>query len=224
MYVKDNLPYEKIKNRPKVESLWIKIKIGLLADRRIFYIGTTYRPPNEDRDYFERIISTTKSITKGGYFVLLGDFNFPGTPDQHVAYINEELNSRQLINQPTHEYGNILDLIFTNLSKGSNIEFHTETEVVPVNFSDHCMIYTVISMASCKGCNSYGTVEVVESHRTECEGYCNMCEETFKGAKGLSVHQRSCYHGNESETSEDSDEEAEEWYNPRPGQRWINYY
>ena len=129
-----------------------------------------YIPPNLSNDnvqeYFDYITLLNNSTDN---LVLLGDFNFSdinwesldGNSPLSTTFCNIvfNLNLTQLIDQPTHTAGNILDLVLTNIPDSIfNIQIHDNPPLlIP---SDHYIITFDISNGSvpCKINESYNTL------------------------------------------------------------------
>ena len=85
---------------------------------KLLLLGT-YRPPNQEKDYFFRSISNSLDLYIGNYerFILIGDFNICDT-DQILKDFNEQYSCKNVVKDPTC-YKNInnpstIDLIITN--------------------------------------------------------------------------------------------------------------
>ena len=111
----------------QAEILTIRLKLpsGKMLGISSFYrVGTL---GSENHDLVKDYLVTLASKKRLDRHVLIGDLNFPEitwpdtstTVELHRKFINllmTELGHTQLINKPTHKSGNILDLLFTNIS------------------------------------------------------------------------------------------------------------
>ena len=109
-----------------------------------------YIPPNSSDEYIQKYFNYVTSLNDMTQnLVLLGDFNFTdinwdsldgsAPPSIRFCDIIFDLNLTQLINQPTHIAGNILDLILTS-SPDSIFNLHIHNNLpVPIP-SDHYII------------------------------------------------------------------------------------
>jgi len=122
------------------------VGIRLSATSRRINIGAIYRPPTssaqgvavgsfcaEFADFLDEFLSLP------GEPLLCGDFNCPGSTGAMDNQLDDVLSDRcllQLVNQPTHHAGNILDLIITlaDANLVSNIE------VTDIGLSDHSLV------------------------------------------------------------------------------------
>ena len=107
-----------------------------------------YVPPNSPEMHIQSLcdyISTTVSHSNNKY-LLLGDFNLPTinwdilqgeTPISNLfCDLVFNLNLIQMINEPTHIYGNILDLVLT--TNGNKISPHYWSTFITYNFRPFC--------------------------------------------------------------------------------------
>ena len=118
-----------------------------------FYLFSVYRNPNANDDIFDCLLNSMAYIQENdrkAAFLFVGDFNA-----HHREWLNSVSNTDchgrrafdfstesgcdQLIQRPTHESGNILDLVFTDVPGVvlSNVG-------IPVGTSDHSYISAVI--------------------------------------------------------------------------------
>ena len=110
----------------QAEILTINFK---LDNGKILSISTFYRVGNlgpENLQHFKKYMTELALANKMAKHIIIGDFNFPelNWPDSstscqlHEDFINfivGDLGHSQLISEPTHKSGNILDLLFTNI-------------------------------------------------------------------------------------------------------------
>ncbi len=128
--VSNRIPYKLfvVPTPPKIEQITIEL---ILNPPTI--ICCLYIPPNSPHDYNDEMLHYLRSLPTNIDVVLLGDLN---TPDinwlsmvGHSRFSTElcaeffKSNLTQLISQPTHIHGNLLDIVATNAShRISNIE------------------------------------------------------------------------------------------------------
>lgn len=81
-----------------------------------------------------KLLEHCNNLQKSGHYtVITGDFNLQIT---HVQELEKRMNANnisQFIQNPTHELGSVLDLMFTNYKQVS-------TYNIPVYYSDHHLI------------------------------------------------------------------------------------
>ena len=108
-----------------------------------------YRPPNRNKENLENLIQIVKNLPKNS--ILIGDINLPhidwqsGKTDSrgasfYNAVVEQELE--QLVSFPTHNKGNILDLLVTNMCNNI-ISVSGEP---PIGRSDHCVLLAEVLM------------------------------------------------------------------------------
>ena len=114
----------------KVQAEILTVRMKLPSDK-ILCVSTFYRVGNLGIENYEKVkdylvtLACKKRLDK---HVIIGDFNFPeiSWPDtttsvelhrKFLQLLNVDLGHNQLINRPTHKSGNILDLLFTNISE-----------------------------------------------------------------------------------------------------------
>ena len=118
--VKNNIISTQMSSPPDVEIVSV-----LISTSNPFIICVIYIPPNSSDTYHEQLhIYLTNLVNDSKPIILLGDFNFPdvdwatysGSSPKANKFCDLlfQLNLSQLINEPTHNQGNILDLVITN--------------------------------------------------------------------------------------------------------------
>ena len=112
----------------KVQAEILSLNIKLASGKRL-NVSTFYRVgnlENENFEEFEKFLTALAIKKKLDKHILIGYINFPeiSWPDPsttnklHKKFINllvDDLGHSQMINEPTHKGGNILDLLFTNI-------------------------------------------------------------------------------------------------------------
>ena len=102
-----------------------------------------YRPPSSDTNNLEKLCQIIRKSDKNT--VIIGDFNLPsidwrrGTADakgRRLLEAAEEADMEQLVNFPTHNKGNVLDLLLTNCPD-QVLSIHNEGNL---SNSDHCIL------------------------------------------------------------------------------------
>jgi len=104
----------------------LEIVTVLVSTQNPLIICAIYIPPNSDDTYHEQLCNYLTDLVNSNTkpIILLGDFNFPDinwtTLSGSSARSNKfcdllfQLNITQIIDKPTHNLGNILDLVITN--------------------------------------------------------------------------------------------------------------
>ena len=117
--VNNSKTYQVSTSPTSLDLLTIRINSSISVIYCLVYI-----PPRSSNKYFQELFEFLTSFNATDDLVLLGDFNFNDinweslygfTP--HSAKFCEiifDLNLCQLISEPTHIHGNILDLVLTN--------------------------------------------------------------------------------------------------------------
>ena len=107
----------------------------------------TYRPPNQDKDYYFNSISKSLDLYLGNYdrFILIGDFNTNDT-DQTLIEFNDQYSSKNIVKDPTcfknMNNPSTIDLIITNNSRSC---WNTKTFVN--GLSDfHALVVTTLNI------------------------------------------------------------------------------
>ena len=129
---------------PHVEILTV-----LISTSNPFIISVVYIPPNSSDTYHELLHSyLTNLVNESSPIILLGDFNLPdvnwatysgSSPKSNKCCdLLFQLNLFQLVDEPTHNQGNTLDLIITNNEDiVYNISIHPHYQ--PIS-SDHFIV------------------------------------------------------------------------------------
>ena len=110
-------------------------------------ISCWYVPPGSPDKYLHNVLKAITSLDTSKPTLLLGDFNCPDidwsvmTASSHFSSSLCDtlfsLNLVQLVTEPTHIHGNILDIIATNVPQRIvNLEVNTSR----YNYSDHYFI------------------------------------------------------------------------------------
>ena len=124
-----------------------------------------YIPPNCTREYQQETLHAISNVQDDASTIILGDFNTPdinwltlcaGSPfSRNLCNTLHHLNYLQLVNAPTHQAGNILDLILTNAPhRISNIVVGTDSTLN----SDHFLVTAdILSHSNTNSTRSVGT-------------------------------------------------------------------
>ena len=143
--VKSSKPYQVLQSPTNLEMLTISIGSTLPT---VYCLG--YIPPDSSVDYCQEFLSyinTLRDLT--GHLILLGDFNLGDinwdslcgqSPfSSNFCDVVFDLNLVQMIDEPTHIAGNILDLVLTNAPDNIlNLRIHCDPPL-PIP-SDHFVI------------------------------------------------------------------------------------
>ena len=171
--VKQSKSYEVLSSPPDLELIAIKIN-------SITYC-LVYIPPNSSEEYVQKYLDFITFLNSSfNDLVLLGDFNFGDinwesldgySPlSKRFCDIIFDLNLIQLIDQPTHTAGNILDLILTNIPDSIfNIHIY-DNPPLPIP-SDHYIITFNISTSSVLS-KTKGPCNILNFSKGDYEGLC----------------------------------------------------
>ncbi len=146
LYVRSDLSHEPcpdVNTNTVAEVCWIKVT---LPHTKPVIIGTIYRPPSHNQDYFNALLDTTEEATaQGNDVVILGDLNYnyvPGDPRNPVHLMEQLFSMTQIIKEParvTTTSSTTLDVVLTTMP-----DKHIKTGVISCGLSDHHLVYTVI--------------------------------------------------------------------------------
>ncbi|MCY3929513.1 MAG: reverse transcriptase family protein [Acidobacteria bacterium] len=176
--VKHSKSYQVLPSPPKLELLTISIGS---SEPTIYCL--VYIPPNSSDEYIRKYFNFLVSLNcSAGNLVLLGDFNFndinwdslDGFSPLSAEFcdIIFDLNLTQLINQPTHTAGNILDLILTNTPDSIfNLLIHDNLPL-PIP-SDHYIITFDIAMSPVSR-KTNGQINLLNFSKGDYEGLCHF--------------------------------------------------
>ena len=118
-----------------------------------------YVPPNSSVEYYSNLLEFMKSLCSiSNLLVIVGDFNMPGinwstltgsTPSEKAfCDIVFDLNLTQLVINPTHISGNILDLVLINAEVSlCNVTVLPQYSV-PIQ-TDHFIVLFTLSLSFC---------------------------------------------------------------------------
>ena len=102
----------------------ITIKVG--TQKSIITVCAVYVPPNIGDNYQNVLLSyLTEMVSTSDHIIIVGDFNMPdicwSSLSGSTSFSNSfcdfvfKHNLTQLMTTPTHEKGNVLDLVLTNV-------------------------------------------------------------------------------------------------------------
>ncbi len=122
-----------------------------------FHISCLYIPPASSDEYQQDVLSSIGSLATTKDSILLGDFNCPDAnwstltaPSPFSSAVCNQLYSRnliQIVTEPTHKHGNILDLITTNVPDSLiNLTVNTVQNTL---ISDHNVVSVEIVGTNC---------------------------------------------------------------------------
>ena len=133
----------------QVEGICMQVK----ADSRDILVGTIYRPPNQNSEFFTAFPKLMENIwTKFSNIVLLEDLNTNLLQDERgdTSYegnkmkgILEQFNMKNVVKGPTritNHSKTLIDLIVTNRK-----DLVKQKGTCPLGISDHDMIYATLS-------------------------------------------------------------------------------
>ena len=125
-----NISSQLLKSPPHLDFLTVSITYG-----KTFIINLLYVPPSVNLSYLSDFESILHTLNSNDHLLLLGDLNFPDvnwstltghTPlSTYFCGLIFEFNLDQLIMEPTHKRGNLLDVILTNTNCIDNISVRT---------------------------------------------------------------------------------------------------
>ena len=140
------------------------LTIQVFCSNKVFTLCLLYIPPRADHEYQQGILNFLPTLSVYDNLILMGDLNLPDVNweslsgstafSSRLCEIIFDLNLTQLISQPTHTAGNILDVVFTSFDI-NNIP--NVISSLPCNLcSDHYLITFTIptSMTKPKSSNS----------------------------------------------------------------------
>ena len=103
-----------------------------------------YAPPNAGLNYYDQVTQYLHSITNNEKVLIVGDFNLPDinwasmtssseSSSKFCDYVFED-NLTQLVFNPTHNKGNTLDLVLTNMEdQVSDLSVRTSLHEPPID-------------------------------------------------------------------------------------------
>ena len=173
--VNNNISCQRLNLPDDLEIICIKLN---LKDQ--ITVCVTYVPPNSTTTYYDNLFSFLYNLLNdSGKLIVLGDFNFPDidwdTLSGHSPVSNQFCDLMfwtglsQLINVPTHNHGNILDLLLTNLDEYIN---HLQIYPDPLLQSDHYIITFSISISVTTSSKS-ATYFTFNFSKGDYQGLCN---------------------------------------------------
>ena len=130
----------------QVEGICTLVK----ADSRDILVGTIYRPPNQNSEFFTAFPKLMENIwIKFSNIVILGDFNTNLLEDERgdTLYernkILEQLNMRNVVKGPTRSTNHSKTLIVLIVTNRKDLVKRKGT--CPLGISDHDMTYATLS-------------------------------------------------------------------------------
>ena len=151
VYLRSEIKAEQIALASPSEAILLKCRVQKIT----FYLSVVYRPPG-NRDpllipqLFDEIVKVM--VNKESPLCICGDFNLPYIDwefyksnanymlcDPFLHKVSE-LSFQQHVHQPTHNKGNILDLVFTNTFFIARVDFSDPL------YSDHGIICMELDM------------------------------------------------------------------------------
>ena len=142
--VSDRIPSRQISTSSSAEIVIVELA---LSPKLI--ICCIYIPPNSPDHYLSDILLTLNTLPTDSDLIITGDFNTPhinwNTLTGSSAFasslctIIDSLNLIQLVHEPTHNKGNILDIVLTN-SPDNIINLKVDQSPSQFTTSDHFLI------------------------------------------------------------------------------------
>lgn len=155
LYVRNDLKIierDDIHRKHNVDSCWVEV---IHKDNKNILIGTIYRPPAHDLDYYDKMLDLLSMVTtECKDIVLLGDFNlnsYDNVSARSIDSIQKMFDITQLVTSPTRQAvkitrdgrinhsNSLIDLIFTTMPNS-----HYNTCVIKTTISDHFLVKTKI--------------------------------------------------------------------------------
>ena len=157
IYVRNGIPYRPRTDLQKngIETCWIEI---IRPNTKSLFISSVYRPPDANVDNFiENLNNAIFIIQENAEMILLGDFNVDykrrSTAKSRLQTFARTYSFEQLITSATKiadTNESIIDLIFVN-----NIHRIVASGVIPLDISDHSLIFCVIKAGIAKSGGNY---------------------------------------------------------------------
>lgn len=147
VYVRNSIEYKQRHDldMENIESIWIKIELK----KKIFNIGTVYRPPSSNSSYYDTILNQIEFMKNSSneHIILMGDLNFDYLCDSSpIHFIETTYEMKQLIELPTRvtpDSSTLLDVILSSCPTD-----HSSTQVMDIALSDHYLISTELRLTS----------------------------------------------------------------------------
>ena len=105
-------------------------------------IVVIYRPQSTPYSLFKvRLQEVVKSLDLTQPTIILGDFNYDILHTEHdIIKVWEQYGDRQVVTEPTTDYGSLLDHVYMNSDNDCVID------VVDTYYSDHDTVYVSIKL------------------------------------------------------------------------------
>lgn len=164
LYIKDGIKFksrEDIHGNHLVESCWIEVS----TKNGNVLIGTAYRPPTPNKDYYNKFLDMLNHVTsEGKEVILLGDLNFNYYNDasyRTLSSIETMYDMKQLVTSSTRIYAkantkgeiyfkeSLIDIILSTMP-----DHHISTNVIKCTLSDHFLIKTKLNIRPYKTHNT----------------------------------------------------------------------
>ena len=181
MEVKSDIPCKLIKSPSDLEVVCVILNLSHPITYCVIYI-----PPNSSASYCDKLLNFLSDIcSTSERLIILGDFNLPdiqwdlltgNTPaSEKLCELVFRTGLFQLINEPTHIQGNILDLLLTNIDDSFN---SLEVHPTPLLSSDH--FYITVSVAvNCNFFSKSSTYYSFNYSRGDYTGLSNYLMHTY---------------------------------------------
>ena len=145
----------------------LELLLVQISSNTPFRLCLIYNPPNSDNSYIQNLITFLQNIAADtSLLIIMGDFNSPNvdwsTLSGNTYFSNQlcdlmfQFNLNQIVNSPTHIYGNMLDLVITNsynFISSLTVHSHCDSPII----SDHHLISFKVSQCFVKHKKSVAT-------------------------------------------------------------------
>ena len=152
--ISDTICSEQIESPTHSECLLVK-----LHTHKPIILCVVYVPPSPDPAYLSILLDYIRPFASRSETIVLGDFNCPdvnwasltaaSSPSRLLCDFVFDCDMCQLVESPTHEKGNILDLLLVHSSDYvSNLTVHTDWSVFPFSSDHYPLTSTLLSKAN----------------------------------------------------------------------------
>ena len=193
--VKESIPSQICFTSDTIEMIMVNMNISPKLTLACLYIL-----PNCSKEYQQETLNSLSNLQSNSNAVILRDFNAPdidwhthtaGTPfSRDLCNTLDQLNYMQLVSVPTHQAGNTLDLVLTNVPQRiENICVETNSPLT----SDHYPVSLDISSAyntssSGTGLNTLNTLNYCKANLLAlAEHLCNNLETLVPHSTSLEI-------------------------------------
>lgn len=139
MYIREDLSYNPRSDldHENLEAIWIDL---LLKKTKPILIGCVYRPPDQ-RNFCELFQDTLSNTIPSNETIILGDMNIDTKRrcplvKKYISVLKSN-GLKQIVNKPTRP---ISSSLIDHILVSDDVKI-TQCNVMPVGFSDHCLVY-----------------------------------------------------------------------------------